>query len=364
MIKKLKRYKVLIAVVSIFTIGIVLFLTIDAIYETNNWKWFSVDFDKRDHIISAYGALIGGVLAFLSILFVIYQVLEQREQILQEKKDVKKEKIEEKKDLLKLISSFLGSIINDIKHQGKDLKTFYEKELKYPTLSNQTYFTVNDNFNRIVEMDYISVYKSFRHFFKDAEDWEKKFLNFYRDIDFYLQITPHLREKYTSQMGEKVKLKYIIQENIQQFLHKFHNVRNKYILNYTPPFNLNNFQYFKVMNLFWLEYRSYLSYLENSLDKSKMDSDLTDLKKTYFEPLFNDLLKLKVIHTPVLFEETALIEDLGKIIIKIKQLESFALNYGNDVKKYCDSYYMPDSKNLKSIIEFKELLDSTLKKKL
>ena len=59
-----------------------------------------------------------------------------------------------------------------------------------------------------------------------------------------------------------------------------------------------------------------------------------------------------------------LTKDLGAIIIKIKQLEVFAINYANDVKKYCDSYYMVENVTLKSLIEFKELIDITLKKKL
>lgn len=365
MIKKIKKYKLLITVVSVITIVILCVLTIDAIYETNNWKWFSVDFDKRDHIISAYGALIGGVLAFLSILFVIYQVLEQREHILKEKKEKEKEKVEEQKDLLKLISSFLGSIIGDIKHQGLDLKVFYEKELQYPTLSNQTYFTVNENFNRIVEMDYMTVYRSFRHFFKDEKDWENKFLNFYRNIDFYLKITPHLREKYSSQMDEKVKLKYTIQISIQTVLTDLHNIRNKYIQTYPiPPYNLYNFEYFRVLTDFWLNYRNYINYLENSLNSSRIDSDLTDLKTTYYEPLFNELLLLQKNRVPFEIDGIEkLTQDLGAIIIKIKQLEVFAKNYANDVKKYCDTYYVEDNINLKSLIELKELIDSTQKKK-
>src|SRR5690606_25229417 len=274
MLKKIKIYKLSIVGITIIFIVILLILTIDAIYETDNWEWFSVDFDKRDHVISAYGALIGGILAFLSILFIIYQVLEQREQIILEKKNIEKDKIEEQRDIIKLISSFLGSIIGDIKYQGQVLTTFYEKELLNPTLSNQAYFTVNDNFNRIIEMDYITVYRSFRYFFKDEKDWEKKFLNFYRNIDFYLKITPHLREKYTSQIDEKVKKKYAIQSSIQLFLKDLHKIRNKYISTYpVPPFNLFGFPYFKVLTDFWLEYRNYISYITNRVNHSPIDSD-------------------------------------------------------------------------------------------
>jgi large-conductance mechanosensitive channel len=363
MIKKLKIYKKGITVVSVIIIFIILFLTFDAIYETNNWEWFSVDFNGKDKIISAYGSLIGGVLAFLSILFVIYQVLEQREQIWQEKKDLEKEKINEKRDLLKLISSFLDSIIGDIKNQGKEFKKFYEKELVYPTLSNQTYFTVNNNFNRIIEMDYMAVYKSFRHFFKKEEDWEKKFLDFYRNIDFYLKSTPHLSDKYTAQMGEKVKLKYEIQKNIQTLLNDLHSIKNKYINTYPiPPFDLFNFEYFRVLKDFWLAYRHYIAYINNSINNSTIDSDLSDLKITYFKPLFDKLLFLQKKQVHYEFDEIVkLTEDIGAVIIKIGQLEVFAKNYGKDVKKYCDAYYMSDSKNLKSIIEFKELIDVTIK---
>jgi large-conductance mechanosensitive channel len=359
----IKKYKILITAVSLLTIVIVFMLTIDVIYETDNWKWFSVDFDKRDHIISAYGTLIGGVLAFLAILFVIYQVLEQREQIFNEKKDEAKEKIEEQKDILKLISSFLDSIIGDIKNQGERLEKYYKQEQQYPTLSNQTYFTVNENFNRIVEMDYLIIYKSFRHFFKNEKDWEKKFLNFYRSIDFYFKITPHIRENYTSQLAEKVKLKYTIQDGIQTFLKKFHQYRNKYIQSYTPPFNINSFDWFRIMNKFWLQYRNYVKFIENSKNKAKLDSDLSDLKTTYFEPLFDDMLQLKIHHINTSFGEEELLEDLGDIIIKIKQLEVFALNYANDIKEYCTSYYIDDNPNLKNLIVLKELIDTTLKKK-
>lgn len=365
MTNKIKKYKVIITIISIVTAVILIVLTTDAIYEIDNWKWFNIDFDKRDHIVSAYGALIGGVLAFLSIMFVIYQVLEQREQILKEKEDANNEKIEEKKDLLKLLSSFLGSIINDIKEQGKDLTSFYKKELQYPALSNRTYFTVNENFNRIVEMDYMSIYKSFRHFFKKEKDWEKKFLNFYRNIDFYVKITPHIREKYSSQLDEKVKRKYSIQSDIQAFLTELHNIRNKYIKLYPiPPFNPFNSPYFQLLTDFWIDYLNYINFLKHSVNKSKIDSDFLDLKVTYYEPLFNELLFLQKKRVPTEFDEIEkLTEDLGKIIIKIDELKFFAQNYANDVKKYCDSYYVEDNINLKSLIELKELIDITLKKK-
>ena len=134
MINRIKKYKVLITIISIVTAIILVVLTIDAIYEIDNWKWFNIDFDKRDHIVSAYGALIGGVLAFLSILFVIYQVLEQREQILQEKINSKIEYEKNLKDRLTLLSSFLKSLIEDIISHGKRMEVFFNKETRFDFL--------------------------------------------------------------------------------------------------------------------------------------------------------------------------------------------------------------------------------------
>lgn len=149
----IKLYKRIILGVFAITIIGILFLTIQAIYATEDWAWFKMDYTGKEGVISSYGTLIGGVLAFLSILFVLFQVYEQREQIEQDKRAAEQKIVEEYKNIFKLLSSFLASVLRDINHNGKKLKDFCEAELKNPTLSNQTYFTVNNNFSRIIEMD-------------------------------------------------------------------------------------------------------------------------------------------------------------------------------------------------------------------
>ena len=151
--ESLSRYKKIIKWVFWLTLALIVFLTFQAIYETDNWKLFDVDFNTRDHIISAYGSLIGGILAFLSILFVLYQVYEQREQIIIERQDIANDKQQDLKDRLLLLSNYLKTLENDIVKHGERMEVFYKSEKDKPSAMNTMYFNTNKNFERVIEMD-------------------------------------------------------------------------------------------------------------------------------------------------------------------------------------------------------------------
>ena len=85
--KEIKLYKKFLIVATALILLFLIYLTADVIGETKNWKYFDIDFENKNNIVSGYGTLIGGILSFLSILFVLFGLLEQRLQILKEKKD-------------------------------------------------------------------------------------------------------------------------------------------------------------------------------------------------------------------------------------------------------------------------------------
>ncbi len=65
---KINLYKkILIGVTALILLLIVIF-TIDVITEIPNRSFLNIDFENKNNIVSAYGTLIGGILAFLSIL--------------------------------------------------------------------------------------------------------------------------------------------------------------------------------------------------------------------------------------------------------------------------------------------------------
>ena len=86
----------LIALISIVFLFLVL-ITINLANETEKWKFLGLDFNNKNEIISSYGSLIGGILSFLSILFVLVSLIQQQEQIRNEKEE---KLIDEKIELL------------------------------------------------------------------------------------------------------------------------------------------------------------------------------------------------------------------------------------------------------------------------
>ena len=55
-----------------------IWVSIEAITETENWKFFDLDFENREGVISSYGSLLAGLLSLVSILFVLLDLTYQR----------------------------------------------------------------------------------------------------------------------------------------------------------------------------------------------------------------------------------------------------------------------------------------------
>jgi large-conductance mechanosensitive channel len=107
--KGIDFYKKVWHFVTIIILSILVWLTIDIIRETKEYVLFDIDFEVKYNSIAAYGALVGGLLSFLSILFVMYQLLEQRTQIIKEKQEKELESKEELFDILILLKTFMKS---------------------------------------------------------------------------------------------------------------------------------------------------------------------------------------------------------------------------------------------------------------
>ena len=68
-----KNYKIIKNIIIGFSIILLILLiifTVDIINDEPEWAWFDIDFDNSK--VSNYGTLIGGLLSFLAILFVIF----------------------------------------------------------------------------------------------------------------------------------------------------------------------------------------------------------------------------------------------------------------------------------------------------
>lgn len=343
-------------------LGIILIIvTIDAIYETENWLWFNIAFEKKSAVVSAYGALIGGLLAFLSILFILFQIQEQRNQIEKERQKEIEEIKQDLKDRLILTKTFLDTIIEDIKLQGGNLKEFYEKEKENPTLSNQMFFTVNNNYNRMMEMDFLTNYRAYRAYLKSQDNWEKNFLNLYQRIDFFNQASLEIRNNYHSQIVEKTQLKNELRALIQRFLTNVNDYRNQFIKAGLDTPTLNNSEWFQYISKFLGEYYKYNQRMEQQQEEEgNQDSNLSELKSDFFSPFLNQILDFKNREVQPHIEEGDILNEAAYILRKIEELENMAVNYSSDIKKMYDQYYSTNSEHFKELKQQREILHTAI----
>lgn len=353
--KSLKAYKSIIKWVFWLTLALIAFLTLQAIYATDNWKWFNVDFNKRDHIIGAYGTLIGGVLAFLSILFVLYQVYEQREQIIQEKKDAEIERKQDLKDRLLLLSDFIKSILNDIVSNGEQMEQFYKAEKAAPSTMNTMQFSINKNFQRITQMDDLSMYRAIKLYLKDEENWQKHFLNLYELLDFYSEALLDLRAKYKYHTDDKVKELKQIGANMEKML----NLNAKFIDDYLTRYGENKYlnqPWSSLINNFSLEYHTYLKQVIEAGDVP----NFRYISDKIIVPFIKNAMETRRTVGYDAAGSREIVELSSTIRKKIWEVETYSLQYANDVEKQFNNYFSQNNSNITQLSDIKVLIDSKL----
>ncbi|MCA0131755.1 hypothetical protein [Winogradskyella alexanderae] len=337
--KSLTRYKKVIKWVFWITISLIVFLTFQAIYETEDWKFFDVDFNSRDHIISAYGSLIGGILAFLSILFVLYQVYEQREQIMVEKQDAAKDKLQDLKDRLLLLTNYLKTLEKDILRHGERMESFFKAEKEYPSKMNTMYFNTNKNFERVIEMDILSNFKAFQAFFKeDEEDWQKQFVNLYEISDFYNEAFKDLKKKYTFHIEDKVAKQKQIAADMMELL----NANSRLVDDYRIKYGVEDYLTKPWSNLINQYTPTHYAYLQEVQDAG----EVPDFRYISDKLLFPFIRAAMDIRRDSGYDDLGsrnIIELASTIRKKIWEVEIYSVQYAEDIEKQFNNYFIQDN---------------------
>lgn len=354
--KSLIWYKKIIKLVFWTTLLSIAFLTFQAIYSTDNWQWFNVDFNNKDHIIGAYGTLIGGVLAFLSILFVLYQVYEQREQLILEKEESENEKKEDLKDRLLLLTNYLRTLKSDIIKHGVRMEAFFQAEKTSPSTMNTMYFNTNKNFERVIEMDILSNFRAFQLYLNnDDMDWQKQFINLYEIADFYNEAFKDLKKKYSSHIEDKVAKQKQIASDITEFLNANSRLVDDYRIKYDPD-NYLNHPWSALINDYSLIHYDYLKEVQ-------ANGEVPD-----FRHISNGLL-LSFISTAMDIRRDIGFDDLGSRNIvelassirkKIWEVEVYSIQYAEDIEKQFNNYFSRQNENINELERVKGLIISKI----
>ncbi|WP_347374481.1 hypothetical protein [Aequorivita sp. Q41] len=352
----LAKYKKIIKWVFWLTLLLISYLTLQAIYETDDWQWFNMDFNKRDHIIGAYGTLIGGVLAFLSILFILYQVYEQREQINEEKNEAEIIKKEDLKDRLLLLSVFLKTVIVDLIKNGENMEEFYNAEQSAPSTMNRMYFIINKNFQRITALDDLSMYRAIKMYFKDEEDWQKQFLNLYSIIDFYSEALVELRDKYSLHINDKVSQQKTISTDMQSFLTANARLVDDYLIKYGSEKYLK-YPWPTLINDFTPDY---YEYIEEMQDNGKVP-DFRYLSDNLFKDFIVEAMNIRRDYGYDDLGSRNIVELVSSIRKKIWEVELYSLQYADDIEKQYKNYFTKENDFINQLKEIKKLIDTKVK---
>lgn len=314
-------------------------LTIDIIKESKEYVLFDIDFEKKYNSISAYGTLIGGLLSFLSILFVMYQLLEQRTQIINEKHEKELESNKELFDILILLKTFMKSSLKNLKSQGEVMKKFYEAELAEPSNINKMYFVASKNFTRIIDMDSLTVYKAIKFHYGNENDWEKMYLDIYSYFDFYSEGLKELKEKYNNHSKFKFEKLDIVVEELKELLNSCAN-----LIEDSKHLSSNDYlelPWVKLMNVFIPLYYDYLT----NCSKNNIPNDLNHISTNLLDYLIKESMILK---NDVGFDDFGsrkIVNIASSIRKKIYDVEQNCIDYANDIKFQYSNYYDVNNEN-------------------
>lgn len=349
---KITIFKNMLIILTISVLIVIIWVSVDLVNETSP-RQIKIDFTSKSDIVTAYGTLIGGILSFLSILFVILTLVEQRQQILRAEKIAEKNNKQELFDKLKLLNSFLISMIDGIKKQGEILKEYYLAEQSQPSKMNRMYFLANRNFARAVEMDSLSIYKGIRLYLKnDNPNWEKTFLNLFTLIDFYKEGLEDLRTKYVAQLNFKVEEQTKIGHSFLKLMNMCATLTDDYKI--AEPNNYLSFPWTKLINEFTGEYYKYLKECEDK-------NEATDFR------VISDEILIEFLEVAMEFRETIGYDTYGSRYIvsfvadirkQINEIEVHCKDYAKDIEEQYNSYFRPGNDSIKSLEELKTKIET------
>lgn len=326
------------AIIALVFVG---YLSVELINETPNPTLWDIDYKSKADEISAYGALIGGILSFLSVLFILYNVLEVRGQIQQEKKAKELDERNKSLNLLKLIDTMMISTSSEVISQGERMKDFFESELSRPDIMNEMKWNSNRNFLRLVNLNMDELFLAFQSF-STGEDVNKTLLNIYNLNDYYNDAFAQLKEKYDAHIERKVSDYNALGIELGQLDMNCAKIIDKHNGLYT----VGTFEYnwLSIMKEFLLAYRKHI--------KNKRDDDD-----------FPDFLEIKGIILQSFIDKTEIQARSGgylldglqelceKAIIiknKLELVERYNLQYGNEIKSQYNQNFANVSDSFKS----------------
>lgn len=342
----------------IFTFLII--LSFDAANETRDWQFLNFDFSERDNIISAYGGLLGSILSFIAILFVVLDLVYQRRQKTLEIEENETLRIQELRDSLGLVQVFVDRLYQNNLNQSKIAADYAKVELEESTEMNRMTFFPNTFPKLILEVDRQNIFKALREF-KPGKDWKKTYVDLYKISDFYDKSTEEITEKHQIHLNKKYKHSLEISKNLDVLIDKVSNARNQIIPNYSDnkPALLKD-PFFVILNDFKEKAVAITTERTNKIkagaNPEEISSSIIEFRNEIVTPLFDGIMALynEYHEIPENFEEILTLSQ--DFLRQTEKLIKDSTDYANHIEYYNSEYLKESSKYQTRLSEISEVL--------
>jgi hypothetical protein len=290
-------------------------------------------------------------LTFISILFVLANIIQQQKQY---DNDKRLKRITEDEDLfsrLLLVNNLLEQLSSHILGTGIELKGFYDKELAEPLNSHTMRFYTNRNFYRLLEQDYLLIYKAFLR--NISEDKEKYFNRLFSSIDFYSESIPDLIRIYMDYQIRKTESIKGIVDQIELAMDNCATVLGK--LKDIDPKNYTNNIWYKTINSSIVEYHDFIEIEENE------ETNLLELSNNFLKPFLKKLLEIKEAKPSELIED--IIMNISRARKRIYKVKKDGEELYSNMKSSYDLYYTEESDYFKALLALKDRISEDTKRK-
>lgn len=271
-------------------------LSFDAANETANWSFFNFDFTSKDNIISAYGGLLSGILSFITIMFVVLDLVYQRRQATFQEEEKVKERKTELKSALGVVQIYVERLYEANIKQATTAFEYSAKELEDSTEMNRMSFHPNTYPSLILKLDNTLIYNGFLEF-NPGKDWKKLYANLYSVADFYNKSTEEMMQKHKIHLDKKYKHSIRISVILDELIDSVSELRNETITSYggDNPLLFTDTA-FKILNDFKeatvaiTEARN--QQIEDGVPTDEISNSISDFRVNIVGPLFDGIMSI------------------------------------------------------------------------
>lgn len=351
----------------IWATSIILILSIFAPYLFTKLAW-GVEFGENTGPI---GDTIGGITApFLNLVgsILVFAALraqiQANELVLEEFRREDEEILAESLNKIELLSVDLGSIIEDIELRAERMKEYYEKERDHPFELNVLKRTSSRVYSRIIEFERLSIYKGFKQFKLDKNDWIEKYNKLYRIFDYLPDFFDSVYQLHDNHVKDIFNQKMSIRKRLLDLMELSTKYTEEYKLRYPLLLPLSS-PIYKCVDSLILEY---YSVIDESFDQSGQMVKETDFEKITNHVLLGfiskvmEIRRLKTSYDPNVHSLIEIAAEIrGDIELIRQRATEFSMNVQNEYEKLIID--KEDSKStLTNIKELKVFIDLELLK--